>query len=178
MLVYWSARGENSKKQLRQTPPVRIQMGHGVLNRNWNRTRWNTFSPPHVITSLSIRQEVKVSSNHCPWCIGKTQDESELLLAGGALLHLITWLWIYHKYMLCILPAVFEEYHDQIYHTHVPWILPLHIHVEVSSICDAFPPTLLLMLDVYLPALLGKYVGTCGNICDCGKVQASANHLI
>lgn len=70
-------------------------MGHRLLNGHWNRTPWNTFSPHHVITSLSIRQEVKVSSNHCPWCIGKTQDASELLLVRGALLHLITWLWIY-----------------------------------------------------------------------------------
>ena len=93
---------ENFKKTIEANTTGPDSNGTWCPEWELKRTRWNTFSPPHVITSLSIRQEVNISSNHCPWCIGKTQNESELLLARGALLHLITWLWIYRIYIYAV----------------------------------------------------------------------------
>ena len=156
---------ENFKKTIEANTTGPDSNGTWCPEWELKRTRWNTFSPPHVITSLSIRQEVNISSNHCPWCIGKTQNESELLLARGALLHLITWLWIYRTYIYicCVYSLQFLKNTKTKSITHMchgcyPCISLWRFRqfvmrfLQLSYWC--------LTLDVYLPPLLGKSAGT------------------
>lgn len=129
----------------------------------WSRQNWNTEK-----TSSCHHSSKHPTGEHFqqrPWCIGKTQDESELLFGRGALLHLITWLWVY---ICCIYSLQFWRIpRPDLSHTCAmdsilayPWGGFVNVWcVSSNSLTDAW---------CLFTGTVGKI---CGHICDCVKVK-------